>query len=258
MNTRSTVVVIAGHDPSGGAGIIADAQAIQACGAHAATVITALTVQSSQQFHALEPVASALLQQQLTVLANEGPIGAIKIGLIPNIEVLTTVVAWLEQWALPRAIPVVVDPVIAAGSGQTMNAIATHPAFHALYELTTILTPNSDEALALSGQASLAEAAQWLVEQGCDHVLVTGGHLPELRNGLRNQLYGPEPQHWLLHRIQGEFRGTGCRLSSAIAAKLACGMSLIQAIEAAQQYMAHCLNAAYPLNETATKLIPSG
>lgn len=228
--TRPTVLVLAGLDPSGGAGVSADVQAIAAQGAHALPVVTALTVQDHNRVHGVAPVDAALIVQQVEVLADSVRIDAVKIGIpgsLANAEALAHVLLRLRaRW--PQ-LPIVLDPVLASGHGDALgrgNAIA---ALQPLLALATVLVPNLAEAAALGAVA-------------CPHVLITGGHGdgPEVVNRYRERA-------WRWPRLAGEFHGSGCTLAAAIAAHLALGCEIETAFERAQAYTHRALADSFAI-----------
>ncbi|MEO7495391.1 MAG: hydroxymethylpyrimidine/phosphomethylpyrimidine kinase [Massilia sp.] len=229
---RPSVLVFAGLDPSGGAGISADIEAIGAQGAHALPVVTALTVQDNNRVHDVVPVDRALLLRQARVLAASIEIKAVKIG-IPgnraNAEAIAVIIGELR--VQHPALPVVLDPVLASGHGDSLargNALA---ALAPLLEVATVVVPNLPEAQALG-------------EAGCPHVLVTGGHAQD-EQVINRWHHGGHVREWAWPRLAGEFHGSGCTLAAAIAARLAVGDSMETALERAQRYCALSLSAAY-------------
>ena len=238
---RHTVLVFAGLDPSGGAGLAADILAIAAQGAHALPVITALTVQDNDRVFAVEPVAPELLRRQAQALIDKMAIHAVKIGIpgsAANAAVIAQLIAQLRQ-ARPD-LPVVLDPVLASGHGDVLSRDDAVLALAPLLPLTTVIVPNGPEALALGG-------AEKLRAQGCQHVLVTGGHGDG--EAVLNRWFddaGGE-REWRWPRLPGEFHGSGCTLASAIAARLALGQALPEALDLAQSYSHVALADAYAI-----------
>ncbi|MEX0144548.1 hydroxymethylpyrimidine/phosphomethylpyrimidine kinase [Massilia sp. LMS1-1-1.1] len=238
---RHTVLVFAGADPSGGAGIAADIVAIAAQGAHALPVITALTVQDNDRVFGVEPVAPELLRRQAQALIDKMAIHAVKIG-IPGSAANAAVIAQLiAQLRLIRSsLPVVLDPVLASGHGDVLSRDGAVLALAPLLPLTTIIVPNGPEALALGG-------ADNLLAQGCENVLVTGGHGEG--EVIVNRWFdgaGSE-REWRWPRLPGEFHGSGCTLASAIAARLAQGMPMQEALDGAQRYCHAALAGAFAI-----------
>lgn len=220
---RPAVLVFAGLDPSGGAGIGADIEAIGAQGAHALPVVTALTVQDNNRVHEVVPVDAGLLERQASLLAASLPIGAVKLG-IPgsrvNAEAIARVIARLREQR--PDLHVVLDPVLASGHGDPLSRGDALAALVPLLPLATVLVPNLMEAGALG-------------DTGCPNVLVTGGHAAGATIINRWQS-DAGVREWTWPRLPGEFHGSGCTLASAIAARLALGEGMDEALESAQRY----------------------
>jgi hydroxymethylpyrimidine/phosphomethylpyrimidine kinase len=231
---RPCVLVFSGLDPSGGAGIQADIEAIAAQGAHALPIVTALTVQDNERVFEVAPVDAGLLTRQAMLLADTMPIRAVKLGIpgnLANAEAIAGIVLLLR--ARQPALPVVLDPVLASGHGDALargNALA---ALAPLLAVATVATPNLPEAAALE-------------LSGCPHVLVTGGHGAgdevvnrwHSRDGMRE---------WRWPRLPGEFHGSGCTLASSLAARLALGDAMAQALERAQRCCNQSLADSYAI-----------
>lgn len=231
---RPCVLVFAGLDPSGGAGIAADIEAIAAQGAHALPVVTALTVQDNNRVRGMEPVGALLLLRQAGLLADSMPIAAVKIG-IPgtweNAQAIADVVRRLRQ-ADPD-LPVVLDPVLASGHGDALARGDALQALAPLLGIATVLVPNLPEAAALGAQL-----------QQCPHVLVTGGH-GDGGDVVNRWTSSAGTREWRWPRLPGEFHGSGCTLASSIAARLALGESIAQALEQGQRYCNQALADSY-------------
>lgn len=248
-----TVMCFSGLDPTGGAGIQADIEAVASMGAHCCPVITAHTVQTTS--HALRYVAQdpILLIEQARAVLDDMPVQAFKLGMLGDVKIIEAVHSLLHDYALP----VVFDPVLSAGGGGPLHEDQSLTALRELIlPLTTILTPNSLEARQLAPEADNLDAcASALQDLGCDFVLITGGHEPE--DGITNTLYGNhrvmETFHWT--RLPGEFHGSGCTLSASLAGLLAHGLEPFTAVHEAQQYTWHTLQAA--LQPTAAQAIPN-
>ncbi len=236
------VLCIAGFDPCGGAGLLADARAVAALGAYALGVQTALVPQNTVGVRALAATAPDVLRLQLEALAADIAFDAIKIGLLPNVAAIEIVGEFLRNY---RQLPVVVDPVLAPTRGQIWSDEATHFALRAqIFPLATILTPNLPEAQILGelqiGDASAMEfaARQLRAQSGARIVLLKGGHLENTPTV--DDVYADENgAQWLsAPRIAGAgVRGTGCLLASAIAAQLARGVEPLQAARTAKTWM---------------------
>jgi len=258
MTHRPCVLVFAGADPSGGAGIAADVGAIAALDAHPLPVITALTVQDNNRVHEVLPVEHDVVLRQALAVAAAFRISAVKIGIpgsAENAQAIARVIAGLREGN--PALPVVLDPVLASGHGDRLgrgNAIAV---LAPLLPLVTVITPNGPEAAALarahqhdipppsSDVAELAHA-QVLRHIGCEHVLVTGGHAGG--NSVVNRWLGPaRQQNWHWPRLEGGFHGSGCTLAAAVAALLAQQIPVAQALARAQAYTHRTLEASYAI-----------
>jgi hydroxymethylpyrimidine/phosphomethylpyrimidine kinase len=186
VDTRPCVLVFAGLDPTGGAGLTADAQAIAGQGAHALTVCTALTVQDNDRVAGVQPVETELVLRQARTLADKMVISAIKIGITGSAENARAIADFIRQlrergiWngagAGLHALPVVLDPVLASGHGDLLSRDDAVQALAPLLPLTTILTPNGPEAKALTGATQADAQGLALRALGCSNVLITGGH----------------------------------------------------------------------------------
>lgn len=233
MKMRS-VLVFSGLDPSGGAGIAADLAAIAAQGAHALPIVTALTVQDQNRVYDVAPVDPELLERQAAVLLGATEIHAVKIG-IPgsraNAERIADVIAQLRRRS-PN-LPVVLDPVLASGHGDRLAQGDARAALEPLLALASVVVPNLMEAQALD-------------LSGCENVLVTGGHDagPQVLNRWRGA--GVE-REWHWPRLAGDFHGSGCTLAAAIAARLALGEPMGQALDGAQVYVQRTLAHAFSI-----------
>lgn len=233
---RPTVLVFSGLDPSGGAGIAADLLAIAAQGVHALPLVTALTVQDQNRVHAVTAVDPALLTQQAQLLMASLRIDAVKLG-IPgsraNAEAIAALV--LQLRARQPDLPVVLDPVLASGHG---DALARGDARTVLAPLLALM--DSDYSVVVP---NLAEAAA-IEGERCANRLITGGHGDGLE--VLNRWCGAHGEtSWRWPRLEGEFHGSGCTLAAAIAARLALGESLAEALERAQAYTHQCLAASF-------------
>jgi hydroxymethylpyrimidine/phosphomethylpyrimidine kinase len=236
LRSLNTVLAIGGHDPGGGAGIQADIESIVANGCHAATAVTALTVQDSCNLTELHPVAPARLIDQIEAIFGDCRVAAVKIGLIGDPSLAKSLVELLKTH---RNIPLVFDPVLATGGGDDLTSQELLEILRIeLLPLCSLITPNSLEARRLCGGAelSLDDCAQELIEFGARSVLITGAH--EMTSRVCNRLYD---KHGLLdasewERLPGEYHGSGCTLAAAIAAALAQGAPLIEAVRQGQRF----------------------
>ncbi len=243
--TVAVTLAIGGHDPCGGAGIQADSESIVALGGYASSAITCLTIQDTCNVQRLIPIEpKAVIAQAEAVLADL-PVRAIKIGLIGDAAIAYELAQLLKKHL---TIPVVLDPVLAAGGGRSLaSSTLQQTLLQELLPLTTLLTPNSDEARTLTGKTNLADCAEALMHHGCQHLLITGTH--EGSRDVINTLYDQKGavDHWQWPRLPGEYHGSGCTLAAAIAALLAQGQSLTDAVCNAQDFAWQSLAQAYRL-----------
>ena len=247
-SSTAIALTIAGSDSGGGAGIQADLKTFSALGVYGASVITALTAQNTREVRAIHDVDAAFIASQLDAVCDDLAISAVKIGMLSRPEVIQTVAAAIRR---RRLHPVVLDPVMVAKSG---DALLRDEAVGALREellpLATLITPNLPEAGVLLARAAPANenemiaAARELQRLGSAAVLLKGGHLageqsPDVL------LSGDHLQTLPAPRIATRnTHGTGCSLSSAIAALLARGLELRDAVRDAKHYMQDAIAAA--------------
>ncbi|MBV5308001.1 hydroxymethylpyrimidine/phosphomethylpyrimidine kinase [Chromatium okenii] len=241
--TRPLVLCLGGHDPSGGAGILADAEAVAAAGAFAVTVITALTEQNTCGLRQLHPQPPAQIAAHCrTLMADQAP-AVLKIGLIGSALIAETIG---ELCAAHPTLPVILDPVLATGAGQTVaDAALLQQLRERLIPRCLLITPNLPEAQTITGAQLPDECAAQLLALGTRWVLITGTHDDTAQ--VTNRLYGADGtrQHWDWPRLPGEYHGSGCTLTSAIAGRLAMGMPLLDAVAQAQQFTWHSLRRAF-------------
>ncbi len=241
------VLSFAASDPSGGAGIQADIMTLSSMGCHALSVITAITVQDTAGVDDILPIDSDWVADQARLILEDMPVAAFKIGLLGSVENIAAIAEVVSDYP---DVPLIIDPVLASGRGDEM---ATEDMISALRELlvpqTTILTPNSLEARRLAQDddedISLDECAKRLLEMGAEYVLITGTH--ENTPQVVNTLYGPDglvrSESW--ERLPGSYHGSGCTLASAIAATIANGLDIPEAVHEAQEYTWQSLAAAF-------------
>jgi len=237
----ATALTIAGFDGSGGAGIQADIKTFSALGCFATSVLTALPVQNTQGVRSIYPIPYKAVQEQLEAILDDIFPDAIKIGMVHTSELVETVVSTLKKY--PKA-PLVFDPVMVATSGHRLieeETIAT--IIDKLFPLANVITPNMDEAAVLAEMEiktveDMYKAGEKIRKLGCSSVLLKGGHLnlPQITS-----LYFEG--NGAIHHFQSEkfetnnTHGSGCTLSSAIAAYLAQGKELLEAVSLGQSYI---------------------
>ena len=267
---RPCVLVFAGLDPSGGAGIQADIQAIAAMGAHALPIVTTLTVQDNDRVYGITPVDPHIVQQQIAALINKIDISAIKIGIVGSAaiaELIASCISTLRQ-NNPQ-LPVVLDPVLASGHGDDLTKEDAIQIIAPLRKLVTLITPNTFEAHKLThkfahklihkvteqhtSEIQTLEQQADLLMQDTPHVLIKGGHTQDA-NVINRWFSQAQQRSWSWTRLEGEFHGSGCTLASAIAAGLAQGWSMETSLDKAQTYTQQALESAFAI--AAGQLIP--
>ncbi|MBC7469198.1 MAG: bifunctional hydroxymethylpyrimidine kinase/phosphomethylpyrimidine kinase [Ramlibacter sp.] len=241
------VLTIAGSDSGGGAGIQADLKTFAALGCYGMTAITALTAQNTLGVRAIHPVPPAMLREQIDAVIEDIGVDAVKIGMLHAAEIVRTVAAAIDRHALHK---VVLDPVMMSTSGaKLIDDDAQAVLVRELFRRAALVTPNLDEAGLLVGrtlasEADMEAAARAMLGMGAPAVLLKGGHLAG--DTVSDLLLARDAQpHWMrAPRIAtANTHGTGCTLSSAIAAHLALGAELRQAVELARAYVRGALEA---------------
>lgn len=245
-----TVLIIAGSDPSAGAGCQQDLKVVTLMGVYGLTVLTAITVQNSLGVQRCEPLPADLVAAQLGAIVNDLQVDAVKIGMLATAEITRQVAAVLRQ--VPA--PIVVDPVLAASDGSPLlEEAAVEVLKKELLPLAAVVTPNLAEAGQLTGRqitdvAGMTAAAQELLHLGPKAVLIKGGHLvgppvDVLADG--HAVYHLAGQRWASRHTHG----TGCALASALAASLAQGRSLPEAVNQARELVAEAIRWGLPLGQ---------
>jgi hydroxymethylpyrimidine/phosphomethylpyrimidine kinase len=255
---RPCVLVFAGHDPSGGAGIQADIEAIAAQGAHALTVITSLTVQDNNQVHAVHPVAPEIVLAQAQNLIKHLAVKVVKLGIAGSVENGFVIASLISELKLSNPdLSVVLDPVLSSGHGQKLALDDAVLALAPLLEVATLITPNLPEAMRLAPHGlTAAQQAISLLGGTCRDVLLKGGHGQDQQVCNRWFSQGAQLSElaWNWPRLTSGFHGSGCTLAAAIAGQLACGHSMEKSLHAAQSYTQLTLQRAYPIADG--QLIP--
>ena len=244
------VLVFAATDPSGGAGLQADIITLSSMGCHPLSVVTAVTIQDTMGVDDVSPIDAEWVTDQARCVLEDMPVAAFKIGLLGNLEQIAAIAEVVSDYP---DVPLVLDPVLASGRG---DELVTEEMVGALKELlipqTTILTPNSLEVRRLAAGESeegdgpdLAECARRLIASGCEYVLVTGTHenTTQVINTLYSQNGVVRSDTW--PRLPGSYHGSGCTLASAIAATIANGLEVSDAVKDAQEYTWQTLKAAF-------------
>ena len=249
------VLTIAGFDPSCGAGVTADIKTIAAHGCYGTACITALTVQTTIGVQRVEPVSKQTVRETLRQLAVDMPPAAVRIGMLGSAEVVDAVAEFLEGAKPPN---VVLDPIFKATSGAALlDDKGMERLARVLVPLATVITPNTDEAAAITGLPvgdleQMKAAARRLHQMGAQNVVVTGGHLERAADVLSIAL--PEGLFEQLEFVSDRLRststhGTGCAFATALAANLALGRQLQYAIVLAKTYVSKAISRAFPLGK---------
>lgn len=244
---RPTVLCFSGLDPSGGAGLQADIEAIGQSGAHAAIACTALTIQNSQQVFGFSATDKDLLLAQAEAVVKDLPIRCVKSGMLGTTDNIAALASFLREHP---DYSYVLDPVLVANSGGSLGDQATLvKAFATLIPLASLITPNTVELRALTGEEDIQLATQKLFDMGAHAVLVKGGH-ENTPDFIRNSLYiqGELISETQCPRLEGEYHGSGCSLASFIAGRIALGDSIKIAVHHAETWLFGVLkNAETPV-----------
>ena len=241
------LLIIAGSDSSGGAGLQADIKTATALGVYAAAVVTAVTVQDTRGVHSIYPIPAAVVRDQIACVLDDIGADAIKIGMLGSAEIVEAVAEMLQS---ARQVAIVVDPVLASTSGALLleeNAMSDFKT--RLLPLTTLLTPNIPEAETLAGMAirstdDMRRAGEDLRTLGAKAVLVKGGHSSGVT--IDDVLVSAQgEQVYSSPRIGSRnTHGTGCTLSTAIACSLAQGLTLVDSISLAREFVQQAIETA--------------
>lgn len=235
------VLTFAASDPTGGAGLQADILTLSSMGCHPLSVVTAITVQDTVGVEQVMPLDPEWVADQARHLLEDMPVDAFKIGVMGSVEIIAAIAEVVSDYP---DIPLILDPVLSSGRG---DELASENMILALRELlvpqATLITPNVIEARRLaedehdaSGELTLEQCARRILHLGCEYVLITGTH--DNTPQIVNTLYGEEgvvrTDVW--RRLPGTYHGSGCTLASAIAAALANGLPVAEAVKDAQEY----------------------
>jgi hydroxymethylpyrimidine/phosphomethylpyrimidine kinase len=260
---KGRVLIVAGSDSGGGAGIQADVKTVTALGGYCGTAITVLTAQDTKTVAKIEPVSADMVARQMHMMLDDIGVDCIKTGMLYSYDIIEAVAEVIDAKAMD--IPLVVDPVLVAKSGDRLLEENALEAFKArMIPLVTVITPNIPEAEALTGttvktREDMVRAAKILHGQGVPAVLLKGGHMT---GDLLTDILQTEDGTELFEagRIQStQTHGTGCTLASAIATGIAQGMQLRDAVRRAREYVRRSIIAAPgfgsghgPLDHTVT------
>jgi hydroxymethylpyrimidine/phosphomethylpyrimidine kinase len=245
-------LTIAGSDSSAGAGIQADLKTFSALKVYGTTVVTVLTAQNTQGIRSIAPVEPKFVRDQIDCLFGDMDIEAVKIGMLGTVEIIDAVAEGLEAH---KPAHVVVDPVMVSSSGhRVLSREATDQMIARIFPLTTLLTPNLDEAAVLLNEPVIGKASEmegWakkIAQLGVSAVLLKGGHLKST-HAPDVLYYQGQCKGFNTGRINTKnTHGTGCTLSAAITAFLATGLNLPQAVKQAKAYITGAIKAADELD----------
>ena len=254
--TPPVVLTFAATDPSGGAGLQADILALASIGCHPLSVVTGVTVQDTVGVESVMALDADWVNDQARTILEDVQIAAFKLGLLGSIENIAVIAEIVADYP---DVPLIIDPILSSGRGDELANEEMQAAMcELLFPQATLITPNSLEARRLAfyeegeeiQHTSLDESAIRLLEMGAEYVLITGTH--ERTNDVVNSLFGSndagasgliKAYHW--ERLVGSYHGSGCTLTSAIAACLAHGLSMEEAIQEAQEYTWQTLKNAF-------------
>ena len=248
MTSTARILIIAGSDSGGGAGIQADIKTVAMLGGHPMTAVTAVTAQSTLGVDAVHPIPAEMILAQIEAVVSDIGVDAVKIGMIGSAFAAKQVAVRLQELkSLQPDLPIVFDPVMVATSGSPLADDSTVAAFARLMDVATIATPNLPELKRLTSEEDPVAAALHLVgEHGCA-ILIKGGH--EEGDALADALIEEDNMtSWQGQRIDtSSTHGTGCTLASAIASRLALGDPLPAAVAAAKEYVTGAIAHGFPL-----------
>lgn len=249
-----TVLTFAATDPSGGAGLQADVMTLASIGCHPLSVVTALTVQDTLGVDNVMVFDSEWINEQARAILEDIHVSAFKLGMLGNVENIAVIAEIMADY--PDT-PLLIDPILASGRGDELaNDEMQSAMIELLFPQATLITPNSLEARRLAfadepdddaelENTSLDESAARLLGMGCEYVLITGTHerSAEVINTLYNDQGLSKAYSW--ERLPGSYHGSGCTLTSAIAACIAHGLSMEEAVTEAQEYTWQTLKAGF-------------
>jgi len=245
LKNNAHVLCVGGLDPSGGAGITADILSISRLGVRAFSIPTALTVQNDKEVSDVLPIEGVFFRAQAEAILNSMPVQAIKVGVVYSRSIFHTLLSLMQDFP----VPVIWDPVMDSSSGHSLMHNYVRENFQQAFPHITILTPNIPEAEKLTKKTirtseDMLQAAQTLSSMGCKCSLIKGGHL---KGEICDLLYYMDNAIFLKKtrkNIGKGVRGTGCALSSAISAHIACGFPVIESVEKSVQWLDKELDSA--------------
>lgn len=241
MKRYQVALTIAGSDSGGGAGIQADLKTFSSLGVFGTSVITSITAQNTQEVRAVEVLPVDIIKKQIEAVFDDIKVDAVKTGMLPTPEIIELFAAMIDKYHMQN---IIVDPVMVATTGARLSSAKTVEYFKKdLFSRITLITPNIPEAEALSGisisnEADMHKAGEKILADGCNAVLVKGGHLKNEKATDILFRKGKEPIIFSAEKIETKnVHGTGCTMSSAIAAYMAMGEPLEIAVMEAKNYI---------------------
>ncbi len=239
--TPPVVMVVGGTDPSGGAGLCADIQTLSAMGCHAAPVVTAITVQDTVEVRSFQPIEASLIEAQIRAVLDDLSPSVVKTGMLVSSEITSVISSLLGEHP---EIKLIVDPVMSSNNDERLSEdLLLESLKELLFPAATIITPNIQEARLLAGKDVAADdCATLLSDTNC---LITGTHAESAYVINRYYQQGKKVREWSWPRLEFEYHGSGCTLASAIAAGIAHGLKMEQALEQAQQFVINSLRAGF-------------
>jgi hydroxymethylpyrimidine/phosphomethylpyrimidine kinase len=237
-------MTFAGHDPGGGAGIQADIEALASQGCHAAPVITALTVQDSNDVYEFTVLEPEYVERQARVILEDMPVAAFKTGMLGNPDIVEAIHQILLDYP---DVPLVLDPVLASGNATRLGDSGLPDSIRRLLlPRATLVTPNSPEARLLAPEADTLDACAYaMLDRGAENVLITGTH--ESTRDVVNTLYRRHErlESFTWERLPYSYHGSGCTLAASLAGLLAHGIDIFEACHEAQRYTWQALQHGY-------------
>jgi len=238
-NFVPTILAISGHDPTGGAGVQADIETITACGGKAVTLITCLTSQNTKRFEGYYPVNEKNFSKQSKLLLSDNSLDAIKIGSIGSLPIIKETYKLLKKSETKK---IILDPVIyPTAGGRLLDEKMLKSSKKLLFPKIFLLTPNKKEVSEITQEKDVFKGVAKLFELGVKNILLKD--FKPNKEKILNRLYSDEKtyQEWEIKRIQGNYHGTGCTLSSAIATFFSKNNNIIESVNLAQDFVVNAI-----------------
>ncbi len=251
-STLPIILTFSASDPTAGAGLQADCLTVSALGCHALNVLTAVTAQNTQGVEYVQALSKECVQQQLsTLIRDDIQIQVVKTGVLASVETVQILVDFLKS----NPLPLVVDPVLASGRGDSFaNQQLIQIMVEQLFPLATLVTPNWPEGKQLTGKRTVNMVAKELLQMGCQAVLLKGEHFKSEK--VLNRLFYSDGHvdELMSPRLPGQYHGSGCTLASAVSVGLAQGLRLDEAVKLGLDFTFGALNNGFSIGRG--QLIP--